>query len=141
MLFYLVDLGKRRIHLLFVPNIRLLNLFYIFMFFGMKKEKKVFCFIYFFSLGFSLKIFQPLRMLCVNKGKPKLKEASGLAVEIVRNSFAKISFHCHVLTCFNRTEYNLLLVVEKLVNIYLLGASVSGNTEGRFFHSRTLFIC
>lgn len=57
-------------------------------------------------------------MLYINKGKPKLQEASGLEVGN-RNSFAKISFHCHVLTCFNRTEYILLLVVEKLINIYL----------------------
>lgn len=40
-------------------------------------------------------------------------------LEIVRNSFAKISLHCHVLTCFSGTEYILLLVVEKPMNIYL----------------------
>ena len=35
---------------------------------------------FFFFLGFCLKIFQPLRMVYINKSKPKLKEASGLAV-------------------------------------------------------------
>lgn len=51
------------------------------MLFGIKKRKKSFLFdLFFFFLGFCLKIFQPLRMLYINKGKPKLKEASGLAV-------------------------------------------------------------
>lgn len=81
------------------------------------------CFIYSFSLSFSLKIFQPLKMLCINKGRPKLKEVSGLAVGN-RNSFAKIYFHCHVLTCSNSTEYILLLIVEKSVNTYMLRASI-----------------
>lgn len=40
-------------------------------------------------------------------------------LEIVRNSFAKISFHYHVLTCLNSTEYILLLVAEKSMTIYL----------------------
>lgn len=55
-------------------------------------------------------------------------------LEIVRNSSAKISFHCHVLTCFNRTEYILLLVVEKLMNIYLSVRCIYyRNTEEKFF--------
>lgn len=45
----------------------------------------------------------------------------------VRIKFAKISVHCHVLTCFNSTEYIFLLVVEQPMNIYLLGASITGN--------------
>ena len=52
-----------------------------FMLFGIKKRKKNGFFVFFFFfLGFCLKIFQPLRMVYINKGKPKLKEASGLAV-------------------------------------------------------------
>lgn len=50
------------------------------MLFGIKKRKKNGFFVFFFFLGFCLKIFQPLRMVYINKGKPKLKEASGLAV-------------------------------------------------------------
>lgn len=82
---YVVDLGTRKntISQLFLVPKHIccpLDLFYIHMFLDIKNEE-TFCFIYFFSLGFSLKIFQPLRVLRVNKGKPKLKEASGLAVE------------------------------------------------------------
>lgn len=51
------------------------------MLFGIKKRKKNGFFVFFFFfLGFCLKIFQPLRMVYINKSKPKLKEASGLAV-------------------------------------------------------------
>lgn len=57
-----------------------LNYFIFPMLFGIEKINGLFYY-FFFSLGVALKIFNPLRMLCVNKGKPKLKEASGLAVE------------------------------------------------------------
>lgn len=40
-------------------------------------------------------------------------------LEIVRNSFAKISFQYHVSTCLNNTEYILLLVAEKSMTVYL----------------------
>lgn len=50
-------------------------------------------------------------------------------LEIIRNSFAKISFHYHVLTCLNGTEYIILLVAEKSMTTYLLGSASIRNTE------------
>ena len=58
-------------------------------------------------------------MSCINKGKPKLKKQVVWQLKTLRIKFAKISFHCHVLTCFNSTEYIFLLVLEQPMNIYL----------------------
>lgn len=82
---YVVNLRKRKntISHLFgakAYSFICLNYFIFPVVFGIEKNKWFVLFI-FLSLGAALKIFNPLRMLCVNKGKPKLKEASGLAVE------------------------------------------------------------